>query len=91
MSELHNDDAQHEIYKHLRTRSEERQSTSDVHKKFSMQCYVSKKHLQTHREEWALACDVRKKTLKSPSALKLHACSFSGGNRLHVMCVTKLL
>ena len=58
MSELQNNNAQREMYKHLCTHSEERQFTSDMHKKCSIRPFVSKKHLQSHREELALACDV---------------------------------
>jgi hypothetical protein len=78
MSELQNNYAQHEMYKHLCTPSEERQFTIDLHKKSSMRHYVSKKHLQSHREEQALACDVCKKIFKCPNALKLHVCSCTG-------------
>jgi len=75
MFELQNSYAQHEMYKHLCTRNEEQQFASDVHKKSSMQRYVSKKHLQSHREEQAFVCDMCKKIFKCPSALKLHVCS----------------
>jgi len=78
MSELENNYAQHEIYKHLCTRSEEHQFTSVVHKKSSMRRYVSKKNLQSHHEQQALACDECKKIFKCPSALKLHVCSYTG-------------
>jgi hypothetical protein len=49
-----------------------------VHRRSSMQRYVSKKHIQSHREEQELACDVCKKIFKFPSALKLHVCSYTG-------------
>jgi hypothetical protein len=55
MPELQNNYAQHEMYKHLSTCSEEHQFTSDVHIKSSMgQC----KRLQSQCVERALACDV---------------------------------
>jgi hypothetical protein len=44
MSELHNNYAQHEMYKHLCTCSEEHQFTSDVHK---VQCSVKYKQEET--------------------------------------------
>ena len=78
VSELQNNYAQHEIYKHLCTRGEERQFTSDVHKNSSMRHYVSKKHLQTHREERALACDVCKKIFSHSSNLKVHLRTHTG-------------
>jgi hypothetical protein len=58
MSELQNNYAQHGMYKHICTHSEEHQFKSDVHKKSSMRHYVSKKHLQSHLEEQGLAYDV---------------------------------
>jgi len=64
MSEQQNNYAQHQIYKHLCTRSAEHPSTSEVHKKTSMRCYVSKKR--------ALACDVCKKIFRKSGALKKH-------------------
>ena len=62
--------------KKLCIHNQEHQFTSDVHKKSSMQRFISKKHLQSHCEEQALACDVCKKIFKCPSALKLHVCSY---------------
>ena len=78
VSELQNNSAEHEMYKHLCTRSEEHQFTSDVHNKFSMWRYVSKKHLQSHREEQALTYKVCKKSLKQSDNLKLHVGTHTG-------------
>ena len=77
MSEPQNNYAQHQMYKDLCARSEQHPFTSEVHKRTSKRCYVSKKHLQPHREERALACDMCKKIFKSPNALKLHVCSYT--------------
>ena len=63
-SELQNNYDRHQVYKHLCTRNEEHKFTSEVHKKTSMRCYVSKKHLQTRREEPAPSCDECKKIFK---------------------------
>jgi len=71
-SEQQNNYPQHQVYKHLCTRNEEHPFTSEVHKKNSMRCYVSKKRLQTHCEEPALACDEFKNIFKGTIALKFH-------------------
>jgi len=69
MTELQNNFAQHQIYKHLCTQNEEHPFTSEVHKRTFMRGNISKKHLQTHREERALACDMCKNIFKSARAL----------------------
>jgi len=47
VSELQNNYAQHQVYKHLCTRNEEHPFTSELRKRTSMSGNVSKKHLQT--------------------------------------------